>query len=448
MEVSTGTSGEKLDIKVFVEGQNQPDLLHSFENHLYLLPDYVFTCASGSNNNFFDIVVHSPMTSLYSDLYDMSVLGRNRKSREEREVTIGKLLLSLKHLEENPICVFIDEKSSVFALAAFFAILPEMAGDTQIKSYIECRRQIVSMLDSDPVPVSLSFVLDEKRVEEMGQEIAQYGAVFDMLIADTDGEFSTDSTWNTVRLYQDEAVDVENAHGDRVITFLFAPLFEGNATSFCIGKLSKAYRSPMEFLSKLILAYNKGLIKDVHIGFKINSTEDVVEENALSEGEFMLLVRLGLLALGRYKDGSNQCLYLMDEPDVYLNEHWDIDFVSMIHQIYDNTGALHDIVIATHSSLMLTDALPEQLYYFQQRDGKVICRNIQASTFGGSRNEIMEALFLTGHSVGSYSNAKIEQILEQVNDVQELETCLKYIGSGYLRMRLLDKIQVLRREKG
>ncbi|WP_125141110.1 hypothetical protein [Clostridium transplantifaecale] len=448
VEVSTGTGGEKLDIKVFAEEKNEPDLLHSFEKHRYLLPDYVFTCASGSNNNFFDIVVHSPMTSLYSDLYDMSLLGRSRKSRKERERAIGKLLLSLKLLEENPICVFIDEKSSVFVLAAFFAILPKAAGDTEIKSYIECRRKILSMLDSGPAPMSLSFVLDEKRVKEMGQEVAQYGAVFDMLIADSDGEDGTDGTWDTVRLYQDEAADVENAHGDRVITFLFDHLLEGDTASFYIDKLSKAYESPMEFLSKLILAYNKGLIRSVHIGFKINSTEDVVEENALSEGEFMLLVRLGLLALGRYKDGSNQCLYLMDEPDVYLNEHWDIDFVSMIHQIYESTGALHEIVIATHSSLMLTDAFPEQLYYFQQREGQVICRNIQASTFGGSRNEIMEALFLTGHSVGSYSNAKIEQILDQVNDVQELETCLKYIGSGYLRMRLLDKIQILRREKG
>lgn len=226
------------------------------------------------------------------------------------------------------------------------------------------------MLDSGPVPMNLSFVLDEKRVEEMGQEAAQYGAVFDMLIADRDGEDSTDDAWDTVRLYQDEVADVENAHGDRVITFLFDPLLEGDTASFYIDKLSKAYESPMEFLSKLILAYNDGLIRNVHIGFKISGTEDVVEENALSEGEFMLLVRLGLLALGRYKGGSNQCLYLMDEPDVYLNEHWDIDFVSMIHQIYENTGVLHEIVIATHSSLMLTDAFPEQLYYFSRGMGR------------------------------------------------------------------------------
>lgn len=52
VEVSTGTGGEKLDIKVFAKEQNKPDLLHSFEKHRYLLPDYVFTCASGSNNNF------------------------------------------------------------------------------------------------------------------------------------------------------------------------------------------------------------------------------------------------------------------------------------------------------------------------------------------------------------------------------------------------------------
>ena len=159
----------------------------------------------------------------------------------------------------------------------------------------------------------------------------------------------------------------------------------------------------------------------------------------------MLLVRLGLFALGREYGGVSQCLFLMDEPDVYLNEYWDIDFVSMIHRIYEGSQRNHEIVIATHSSLMLTDAFPNQLYYFQKKQGQVRCLNVRASTFGGSRNEIMEQLFLTGNSVGTYSYRKIEEILAQVDDIQKLEACLKYVGSGYLRLRLLDKIQLLRK---
>lgn len=142
--------------------------------------------------------------------------------------------------------------------------------------------------------------------------------------------------------------------------------------------------------------------------------------------------------------GDSQCLFLMDEPDVYLNEHWDIDFVAMIYRIYKGAKRNHEIVIATHSSLMLTDAFPNQLYYFQQKQGQVRCLNIRASTFGGSRNEIMENLFLTGNSVGTYSYETIGKILDETEDVQELENYLKQIGSGYLRLRILDKIQLLK----
>lgn len=444
VEVTDGTGEEKLDIQVSAEGEDEVRKLHTFEGHRELLPDYVFTCASGSNNNYFDIMVQSPKTSLYSDLFDRSLLGKNRKDREERRRDIGKLLGSLKALEENPISMFVDEASSVLVLAAFLAVLPGKAYSEQMMSYLKCRQEILSMLDSAPRPVMLSFILDAARTEELKDELWQYGAVFQPL-SENDQEYAGQGTWNTVRLYQDEAADAENAHGDRVLSFLFERYMEDNKDSFAVKSLSDSYDDPMELLSRLIRAHNRGIIREAHIGFRIRGTSDILEENAFSEGEYMLLVRLGLFALGRGSKDNSQCLFLMDEPDVYLNEHWDIDFVSMIHRIYEGAAGNHEIVIATHSSLMLTDAFPNQLYYFQQKEGQVRCLNVRASTFGGSRNEIMENLFLTGNSVGTYSSAKIEKILEEVDDIEELEEYLGNVGSGYLRLRLLDKIQLLRK---
>lgn len=209
--------------------------------------------------------------------------------------------------------------------------------------------------------------------------------------------------------------------------------------------LTRAYPSPIDLLSKLLLARHQGIIKEAHMTFQIQGSDELVEENALSEGEYMLLVRLGLLAIGR--SAGCQCLYLFDEPDVYLNERWNVDFVSMIHQIFEGTTPLHEIIVATHSSLILTDAFPEQLYYFQLKDGHAQCFNVRASTFGGSRNEIMQSLFQTNHSVGSFAYHKVVSLLESSEDADELESYLESIGSGYLRLRLLDKIQRLREEK-
>lgn len=446
VEVANGAGDENLDITVSVEGEGCLWQLHTFENHRELLPDYVFTCASGSNNNYFDIMVSSPRTTLYSDLFDMSLLGKSRKNREERRGDIKKLLVSLKALEENPISMFVDEENSLLVLASFLAVLPGEAGSRRMMNYIKCRREILMMLDGMPKPVTLSLTLNAGYVAELKDELWQYGSIFDSVVGSY--QQKDKGRWNTIRLYQDEIIDEVNSHGDIVLNFLYMPYIDGDYDSLAIENLSDFYDNPMELLSKLILARNKGIIKEVHMGFKIEGTDDLVEENAFSEGEYMLLVRLGLLVLGRESKENSQCLFLIDEPDVYLNEHWNIDFVSMIHRIYQGTGKTHEIVIATHSSLMLTDAFPNQLYYFVQRQGRVKCLNIQASTFGGSRNEIMENLFLTKNSVGTYSYEKIEKILKEVNNIQELETYLEGVGSGYLRLRLLDKIQFLRKKEG
>ena len=335
----------------------------------------------------------------------------------------------------------------MLALIAFWAVLPSVTESKLLEGYSNCKKEITNMLASTPQPIGLSLILDAKLLKELGSELKEYGPLFSSLNKEKNNS-QYFGAWDTTRLYQDETVDGLNAHGDRVVTFLFEPCSgDPEYTSF-IKCLSDAYPNPLSLLSKLVLARNKGIIKDAHIAFQIQGTENLVMESALSEGEYMLLVRLGLLALGRQDSDECQCLYLFDEPDVYLNEHWNIDFVSMVHRLYQGTHPQHEIIIATHSSLILTDALPDQLYYFQQRESGVSCYNIKASTFGGSRNEIMQGLFQTRNSVGNYAYQTVTEILEHEEHVEELEKMLKNIGSGYLRLRLLDKIQILKESRG
>jgi len=445
--VRNGTGAYKLDIQVREDEHSQPYTIPSFAERMDLLPDYVFTCASGRNNNFHDIMVQSPKTSLYSDIFDASMLGKSRLSAENRKMEIKQVLRSLKRLEENPICIFIDEQNAVFTLIAFFAALPEHFDSTSTAEYMHCKRAVQRMLTSAPQPVGVTLVLDAKVLADLGDKIQEYGPLFSALYTQ-EKQLAASYAWHTERLYQDESLDPAGDHGDRVVTFLLEPCPGESGDDIYIKHLSDAYPNPIELLSKLVLARNRGIIKDAHIAFRIQGTDNLLLENALSEGEYMLLVRLGLLALGRQKHSDCQCLYLLDEPDVYLNEHWNIDFVSMIHRLYQNTQPQHEIIVATHSSLILTDALPDQLYYFQQRENGVDCYNIKASTFGGSRNEIMQALFQTRNSVGNYAYEKVNEILEREESIEELEKILSTVGSGYLRLRLLDKIQLLRGGRG
>lgn len=363
--------------------------LFSFAKHRNLLPDRVFVCASGNNNNFFDIAVRSPQDALHGELFDASLLGKSRNSLQEQRGEIDRALEALRRLEEDPICLFIDEHTAVLALD----------------------------------------------LERLGALENSLGGLF----PSPDNPDGPDlSHWTTPRFYQNE--DEGSSRGDQAVTFLFEPSGADGKPQVCVKSLTEAFASPIRILAELIRARNLGVIKEAHLSFRLRGASDLLEENALSEGEYMLLVRLGLLAMGRQEE-SGQCLYLLDEPDVYLNERWNIDFVSIIHQIYQGAAFHHELLVATHSSLILTDAFPEQLYYFREEHGSVKCRNIRGSTFGGSRNEIMQVLFQTPHSVGSFSYSKIEELLQAAQSTEELEEQLKNVGSGYLRLRLLERLQ-------
>lgn len=442
VEAANGTDGEKFKIRVTSDGETRT--FRSFAGRRHLLPDYVLTCASGSNNNFFDIMVRSPRDSLQSDLFDASLLGKSTQDAQSRREDIEKTLASLRRLDENPICLFIDEQTSVLALAAFLAVFPEGTEAGRTEAYIKCRQSLLSVPDSTPQPVSLSLTLDAKKITELDEDAGRYGNLFDDVVSEGEARAHLNA-WNTTRLYQDEVADAADAHGDVVLTYLFEPYGAGGGT-LCVRSLSQAFQTPLRFLSKLMLARNKGIVKEAHISFRIRGTDHILEENALSEGEYMLLVRLWLLAMGSCGEKDLQCLYLLDEPDVYLNERWSVDFVSMIQQMYDGADAFHEIVVATHSSLILTDAFPDQLYYFHLKNGQVQCHNIRASTFGGSRNEIMQQLFRTSHPVGSYAYSKIDELLKTAANTEELEELLENVGSGYLRLRLLDKIHRMRED--
>lgn len=415
------SGGDRMEICVFEEGEERPLRLSSFAGRRELLPDRVFVCASGNNNNFFDIAVRSPKDALHGELFDASLLGKSRSGPRERREEMDKTLEKLRRLEEDPICLFVDEHTAVLALAAFLAVLP--GGEEA-----PCRRQILSILDSLPQPVSFSLTLDLERLDALGDS---RGGLFP---SPESRDGPNLSHWTTPRLRQDEG----DSSGDQVVTFLFEPPGDGGEPQ--VKSLTDAFASPIRLLSELIRAQNLGVIKEAHLSFRLRGAEDLLEENALSEGEYMLLVRLGLLAMGRQEE-SGQCLYLLDEPDVYLNERWNIDFVSIIHQIYQGTAFRHELLAATHSSLILTDAFPEQLYYFREEKGGVKCQNIRASTFGGSRNEIMQALFQTPHSVGTFSYSKIQELLQAAQSAGELEEQLKNVGSGYLRLRLLERLR-------
>ena len=62
-------------------------------------------------------------------------------------------------------------------------------------------------------------------------------------------------------------------------------------------------------------------------------------------------------------------LFLYDEPDVHFNDDWNKDFMKILYELSKNTH--HQFLIATHWTLLVTDARQEQLMLIHQVPEKI-----------------------------------------------------------------------------
>lgn len=107
-------------------------------------------------------------------------------------------------------------------------------------------------------------------------------------------------------------------------------------------------------LSALLGAYREGVISEVHFAFQNGKARGLYSAEALSDGELMWLARTGLVLMAQ-KDCGENTLFLFDEPDVHFNDDWNRDFINTLYKLCG--GAQHQFLIATHSALVLTDAM-------------------------------------------------------------------------------------------
>ena len=116
--------------------------------------------------------------------------------------------------------------------------------------------------------------------------------------------------------------------------------------------------TPMDVFSRLRAWNRTGLLEDVNLTVKRlhrpESTDGepddiIVTYDQLSDGEQMLLGRMGLIFLLRGQDGS---LLLLDEPETHFNDVWKREIVEMVDLgLLNSTDA--NVVVATHTSIAL-----------------------------------------------------------------------------------------------
>lgn len=134
----------------------------------------------------------------------------------------------------------------------------------------------------------------------------------------------------------------------------------------------------------------------------------VVTFDQLSDGEQMLLGRVGLLFLLREQHGT---LLLLDEPETHFNDVWKREMIDLVDDgILKTTAA--QVVVATHTSFALSDVFSSEVVLLRRDSttGQLYEAAEPIETFGATPEDILRDVFQAGEVIGQ----RAAQILDLV----------------------------------
>ena len=136
--------------------------------------------------------------------------------------------------------------------------------------------------------------------------------------------------------------------------------FSDNKVFFTIYALDSLHLdsiSILNFLEKLKLFYK------AEYAVYAESDGNNVNIDYLSEGQRQLIKVVGMLGICKSED----CLVLMDEPDVYMNPRWKYEIKEIIDKVLESTVNTQAI-IATHDPLVINGVSKEFIRIFERDD--------------------------------------------------------------------------------
>lgn len=157
----------------------------------------------------------------------------------------------------------------------------------------------------------------------------------------------------------------------------------------------------------------------------------VLRYEELSDGEQMVLGRMALFHL---LDGQQDALLLLDEPETHFNDKWKREIVDIIDGAIGNTA--NDVLISTHSAIVLTDVFSDEIVLLEKKDGGVRRVDLASPTFGADPSEVMMRVFDTPDSVGKRAQEWLDRHDWSSMSLPDLEHLIAKIGPGFYRTEL------------
>lgn len=198
-----------------------------------------------------------------------------------------------------------------------------------------------------------------------------------------------------------------------------------------------AYTVLKEYLNEYY-CYDMGFL------YKIEEDGDLYQSSSLSDGQRALLYRFAIVNL--LKNEEEKCLLLLDEPETYFNEYWKSYFVYLLWETLKDKP--HDVFIATHSAMLITDTKPEEVHRIVDTHDGAYHYKPQVNTYGVSIVDIGKYLFMMESDIGNRAKKEIKEVLNQKLDEnvdnnrdlnKKINKLLRQVGPGEWRWKLRVK---------
>lgn len=416
------------------------------------LPRRIVACSSGSNHLMESVLLSSPRESLSSGLYDLA--GREDPDTERE---MARLLEQYRALDTNPRVFSIDGKTARLVAPVLFAVVPNFSDRPLAESYFQLRDELLCRISGTFRPVAFAVTVDETALQqtiEARRNSPQYGLLAKLFRAEQPDGSGPLHSWMVRRAIlspEGDSGGEDERRMSQTAVFCYEPWPGREDGGWRWNRrLSEEFDGdPMLLLNVLIAAHRSGILRDVQMAFHCGEEQALLGLETLSEGELMWLARMGLVLMSRLS-GSAETLFLFDEPDVHFNSEWNMDFIRTLGRCSETPegGLRHGFVIATHSTLLLTDAYPEQINLFSALEGGGIqVERTPVSPFAAQQDELARLLF-SASAVGSYALQQVDSLLARAQTPEEVLELIRQTGPGYQRFRLYERYHELKREQG
>lgn len=454
------TFGRRRKLYVELEKNGKTQQLYSIPDQY--LPDRIISYCSGANSSMEDILIRSPRASLASDLYDLSLAmgagagedpgSGNEEHPGETRVAQGEaaeeILSFYERLDVNLRVLFLDAVTSKFILPALFAVMPFDMQDNNISEkalgYASLRKKLLKRLNIRLIPAAFSLRIDDTKLEEAADR-PQISILRRLLSQDTKGVALSNCVIH--RTSADRTEEDGSLAGETAAVFLFDSWEADGEKVFYHPMLQRYFDgNPFSLISTLLTAWREGVIREIHFSYRNGDERGLYEMEDLSDGELMWLARIGLILMAQNYCGENT-LFLYDEPDVHFNDDWSRDFVRFVYSMCSMDGKSgNEFLVATHSDLILTDAMQSQIHLFENPTGsKTEVKDLEISTFAAGRDSISRQVFKAS-AIGGFASDSVKTYMEE-KDPDKLKDAISKVGPGYQRFRLQEQLYALL-EKG